>query len=566
LRRRIFPHLVTLVALSIGGGLAVSILAAPLERLIVIVPDDAFYYLQIARNLIATGRSTADGFSATNGYHPLWLAVTTTLAAVFADRELLLRAAVGVSLVLHLVASWLVGVRVAQVAGRAWGRAAALCWLLNRVALVIALQAMESTLYIVVLLIALGVHLRLAATLTAGASPSHETPPRESPLRESPPRRLLVFYGVSLGFAILARTEGAAVAAIALVWLGVRLWRAAGRQTAGRHAAGRQIAGRQTAGRRTHTAQAAISWAICAAAVLAIVLPWMLFSLWQVGTIQQDSGVMKALWANDHFPDAVSRVRNVFDTADYFLRHTVRLMWYSLPSIVLTLVPIAIAAVFAAVQMFRPRGRVAIVMRAAVVPAVIVVGIYGVTLVDRQIWWMGLPWLSIFLTAMLGAVWLCRAIPALRQRQRLVRGAMVAVSMISVIALARSPLAPYPWQADVLRSQAIVERSIPRDHRIGCFNAGIPLYFGTGRIVALDGLVSHAALGYWSERRLDDYVRDAGVRFIADDPPTMERAQRFTRTPLRLEEQQTFPLRGWPTESRVLWAVGAEAEPETEAR
>lgn len=94
---------------------------------------------------------------------------------------------------------------------------------------------------------------------------------------------------------------------------------------------------------------------------------------------------------------------------------------------------------------------------------------------------------------------------------------MVAVSMISVIALARSPLAPYPWQADVL--------------------------------------CSRGALGYWSQRRIDDYLHDAHVRFIADDPPTIDRAQRFTRSPLPLEVRHTFPLRGWPTGTRVLVAV-----------
>lgn len=35
--------------------------------------DDAYYYLVIARNWIATGRSTFDGSSLTNGYHPLWM-------------------------------------------------------------------------------------------------------------------------------------------------------------------------------------------------------------------------------------------------------------------------------------------------------------------------------------------------------------------------------------------------------------------------------------------------------------------------------------------------------------
>lgn len=37
--------------------------------------DDAFFYLQIARNLALTGAVSFDGISATNGVHPLWLGV-----------------------------------------------------------------------------------------------------------------------------------------------------------------------------------------------------------------------------------------------------------------------------------------------------------------------------------------------------------------------------------------------------------------------------------------------------------------------------------------------------------
>jgi hypothetical protein len=83
------------------------------------------------------------------------------------------------------------------------------------------------------------------------------------------------------------------------------------------------------------------------------------------------------------------------------------------------------------------------------------------------------------------------------------------------------------------------------------------MYFGTGRIVALDGLVSHDVLGYWADHRFDDYLRDARIRFIADDLPPLERALRFSRTPpsVRFEEVRTFPLRGSITGKRVLWAV-----------
>jgi hypothetical protein len=156
---------------------------------------------------------------------------------------------------------------------------------------------------------------------------------------------------------------------------------------------------------------------------------------------------------------------------------------------------------------------------------------------------------------MIGTVWLCRAIPAVRRRQTLVRGAMVAASLLSFIALARAPLAPYPWQADVLRSQAAIEQLIPADQRIGCFNAGIPLYFGTGRVVALDGLVSHVARGYWYDHAFDAYLRDLQVRYVADERLVRNRAERFAREPLALVQRRTFPLRGWPTHERLLWQV-----------
>jgi hypothetical protein len=500
--------------------MAVSILAAPVERLVVIVPDDAFYYLQIARNLVATGHATADGVSVTNGYHPLWLAIVTSLAAMIPDREWLLRTALGVSVLLHGVVAWLVGARVTQMAGRAWGRTAALCWLLNRVAFVIALQAMESTLYVAMILVALGVHLRLAATSASAA-----TATATAAAGESPPRSLLLRYGASLGFVVLARTEGAIIAVIALAWLGVRL-------------------------RRTP-----LRWLLCAATTLLVLLPWLLFSLWQVGTIQQDSGVMKALWAADLFPSVASRLTNLLDTLDFFLRGSLRLMWYSLPWPLVAIAIIAPGAAFIAVHWQRPRGRAAIALRAVVIPASVIVVIYGLTLIDRQIWWLGLPWLAMFLTAMIGMVWLCRAIPAVRRRQPLVRAALMAASLLSFIALTRAPLAPYLSQADVLRSQAAIEQLIPADQRIGCFNAGLSLYFGTSRVVALDGLVSHAARGYWIEHRVDDYIRDAKVRFIADDAMTLSRAQRFSRGPLPLEVRRRFPLHDGPTGERVLWAV-----------
>lgn len=46
-----------------------------------LIEDDARYYTVIAQNLVTTGRSTFDGMTLTNGYHPLWLVALWGLAA-----------------------------------------------------------------------------------------------------------------------------------------------------------------------------------------------------------------------------------------------------------------------------------------------------------------------------------------------------------------------------------------------------------------------------------------------------------------------------------------------------
>src|SRR3954467_14807103 len=90
----------------------------PLLWLLGVMPDDAFYYLQIARHIAGTGVSTFDGINPTNGYHPAWMAITTLGALLVADREVLLRTMLLVALLFHLGA----GLVMARVLGSLIGR------------------------------------------------------------------------------------------------------------------------------------------------------------------------------------------------------------------------------------------------------------------------------------------------------------------------------------------------------------------------------------------------------------------------------------------------------------
>ena len=64
--------------------------------------DDAYYYFQIAHHWIAGRGPSLDGETATNGFHPLWMALCTALAGVVSDPETLVQLGLSGLLAIHL--------------------------------------------------------------------------------------------------------------------------------------------------------------------------------------------------------------------------------------------------------------------------------------------------------------------------------------------------------------------------------------------------------------------------------------------------------------------------------
>jgi hypothetical protein len=76
------------------------------SRLVSIVDDGAGYYLAIARNIVAGRGCTFDGLHATNGFHPLWMAVLLVIfGAVHGSSETLYRVVGLLAVVLFAVAT-----------------------------------------------------------------------------------------------------------------------------------------------------------------------------------------------------------------------------------------------------------------------------------------------------------------------------------------------------------------------------------------------------------------------------------------------------------------------------
>lgn len=111
---------------ALAGGVALLVLALalvrlPVDRLVTVVPDDAYFYLKTAWHLARGDGSTFDGLNVTNGYHPLYLWLLAALSRIvpLADRGGLVAA---VWLDTLLTAVW-VAVMAALASRLGWARA-----------------------------------------------------------------------------------------------------------------------------------------------------------------------------------------------------------------------------------------------------------------------------------------------------------------------------------------------------------------------------------------------------------------------------------------------------------
>ena len=182
-----------------------------------VVADDFFYYLTIARNLVAGRGPTFDGMALTNGFHPLYtLALTPLLALAGEDRELGVHLALSLVSILDVLVAAVLYALVARRVGRNAGIVATLSWLANPWAMTTALNGVESAIYLLMVVLTLAVYVRLARHVWSG-------------------HRAAVLVGVLGGLAALGRTDGiflmAAIGADGLwrAWRGRAAWPAVGR-------------------------------------------------------------------------------------------------------------------------------------------------------------------------------------------------------------------------------------------------------------------------------------------------------------------------------------------------
>ena len=110
-----------------------------------VLPDDAFYYFVIARNIAAGHGSTFDLLAPTNGYHPLWMALITPFFALLPGRQAPVSAALILASLIARATAWLLYLVLRRLGlPRAAAVAGAAAWFYSPMSIQFSLNGLET--------------------------------------------------------------------------------------------------------------------------------------------------------------------------------------------------------------------------------------------------------------------------------------------------------------------------------------------------------------------------------------------------------------------------------------
>ncbi len=453
-----------LAALSVRSWIAFL----PVERSFRIsVPDDAYYYFSLARNVTAGHGLTVDGFSPTNGFHPLWLSFIVPFWLLVPGAAIL---PIQLSLAASAVFDTLAGVMLYRLALRLVSDvrlallAPALYWS-NPYGIALGVDGLETSLAVCLFGSALLVSWRLLDDV-------HTT---------SSTRKFFV-VGCLWGLLMTARTDFVFVACGMCVYL------------CGRHLNDWQSFWRQ-----------AIALGIGCALPL---LPWVGWNLSMFGTATQVSHdaypfYLHTLWLADNGNDLGRLLQT---EADIIYRDVGTL------SHVLGLgrtLPVVAAAIALAIW----RTRTATSRRALkrlLWPSLLACIPLMYHIAYR---WFFQPWYAMPLNFLL-ALWLTVALAALHESRH---PQALGLALVCVLALYASAALDIVQRGGIYPGQRVV---VSRDYcgglsRIGFSDSGFEGYFAECTIVNLDGVVNNRAFIAIKNRAFYRYLDEIRIERIA---------------------------------------------------
>ncbi len=483
-RRRRIGLLGCLAVVGAGFGLRLWIAFWPLERLLAtFVADDAFYYVQIARNIAAGHGSTFDGVIATNGYHPLWMLACVFFHVLFGpETTSVLRAMLVASAVLSaaggLCIVWFAW-RIICPRSAAGPFLATIFWAFNPFFLGTEMMGVEAPLALLMVLLAAAAFERWR---TEGAG------------------RWLFWAGLWGGLAFLARTDAGFFGAVLLV--------------------AALLHGRK--GERPGAGELCRRAATLGLPAALVASPWLVWNLARYGTIWQDSG--RTLFFRAHsmagFTGRLLPEQLAGEATKGVMDFGLRLLGSSSPALAVLFVGLGFGLAAAAIALSRkPPGR----MPWPLVAFAGCLWFFYVLVFWEQKFWYFLPLMAsaAFFLARLGAF----LEEVFSGRQALRKAVLVWVVVFVAGSLLQNlprvlERGFHPWQAVYLAVArdlgGDVLPGVEEGDVVGAFNSGILGAFSGRRVVNLDGVVNPNIIGAMRHKRFLSYLRESGVSVLVD--------------------------------------------------
>lgn len=455
-----------------------------------VLPDDSFYYFQIAHNIALGLGSTFDGINATNGYHPLWMVVLVGIYKLFSHGAVGDMVPIYIALKLSVALNVLTALAVWRILTRfsanRWLVAAGVAvWSLNPFMLFESVNGLETSLSL--LLFAL--FFLAALRLQEGRAP----------------QGLLgaALLGVLGGLMVLARLDaGICYFAAWWVWLLVR-------------------------DRKNNWLFALEAGAIA----LATAAPWFVwnwshFHMLLTSASQATTLVNHTLIVQDNGSSVLQMIKAVvyslYNGGELLLQRT-----GALP------VALAFAGLGAA---YLAGGRLAWpALRQWGAQHALLAGFVLLFLANVAVRWGGRPWyfMSLNIFVAIGVMLVLGELMRDVRRRRTLAAALVCIALFFfAVSWSKELRNQSPAQLDMYAMAAWMNANLPQGSVVGAFNAGVEGYFASVRVVNLDGLVNNAAYEALRTRTLYTYIRDAQLAYISDWPISLNyRYKSFLDTP-----------------------------------
>ena len=462
-----------------------TILVSDISSLIQFVPDDAFYYLQTARNIAAGQGSTFDGIHLANGFHPLWMFMLLPFAANQLDSLSFLRVDVAICILFGLLTALVLYALLVKITKSPWvSLVGTALYLLNRPAVLASVNGLETS--VSSLLFTISLYLVISAQ-------GHRSSD-------------MIRMGICLGLLFLGRTDNAFyLSALLLVIM---------------YKAGRK-----------NWVQHGLTLGLT---ILILVGPWLGWNWLNFGSIFQSSADAYPYVLQQNFLAAghssgemlVQSLQNFGTFVSSSLPNYVGSIQYAYQAAVLFCLMVII-------RHNRKTSQTDAMSSSCL--AILALWALGILLsfVHTFIRWYPREWyfnqLLILtpITMKNAKIFSVLAVFLdVSRRSKAMRAATILLSVGSIVALTLvvsrfSEEAPYPHQIEMLDAASWLRANLKQDEYASAFNAGIMGFFSGRRVVNLDGTINNSARNAIQEGRLFAMMRASSVHYLLDFSPIM---------------------------------------------